>query len=248
MRIADSGDRRPATRRTPEQSIPSATSPSRISSPMRSSPRIEWKLTCAPSRAAATAAFAAVPPPVTCSAWDRYFSGRVGMSSTAKTWSRVAMPTPSRRATRARLPGPGVLHRRPGLLGRFGAAFLEKLDRDPVRRAHEGHVAVPGRPVDGDARVHQLAAGRVNIVDAVREVTEIAPARVGLRIPVEGELDERCLGLAGPLGVAGRGEEHERIAALLVVDAANFLQAELVAVEVERLIKVRHPNHRMQIF
>ena len=36
--------------------------------------------------------------------------------------------------------------------------------------------AVARRPVDGDARLHQLAGRSVDVVDAIGEVAEIAPA------------------------------------------------------------------------
>src|SRR6478752_3247167 len=69
-------------------------------------------------------------------------------------------------------PFPGVWHRRPGFLGRLGLALLQKLDRVLVRRAHERHVAVAGRPVDGDAALLQLLAGRIDVVDLIGEMAE----------------------------------------------------------------------------
>ena len=42
-------------------------------------------------------------------------------------------------------------------------------------------------------------------------------------------------------------DEHEREAAGLVVDAPDLLQAELVAIEVERLFEVADAHHCMQI-
>ncbi len=54
----------------------------------------------------------------------------------------------------------------------------------------------------------------------------------GLGIPVVGEFDLRRV-------VAGRGEEDEREAAALVVDAAQLAQPQQVAIEVQRLARGR---------
>ena len=71
------------------------------------------------------------------------------------------------------LPGACVFHRQPGL-GRFKRlALLQEFDGDPVRGADKCHVAVPGRPVDGDAIVEQRLAQLVNVVDNVSQVSEI---------------------------------------------------------------------------
>ena len=60
-----------------------------------------------------------------------------------------------------------------------------------IRRADEGHLAVARRPVDGDAKFHQPVAGRVDVVDLVGEVAEIAILAVFFLIPSIGELDQR---------------------------------------------------------
>ncbi len=85
-----------------------------------------------------------------------------------------------------------------GSAGAFASPALQKLDRDAVRRAHEGHVAVPRRPVDGDAGIHQPLAGLVDVVDPVGEVAEVAPALIGVLVPVVGQLDERAPSSRGP--------------------------------------------------
>src|ERR1700691_4264342 len=64
-------------------------------------------------------------------------------------------------------PLPGIGHRGPGFLRRERRALLQKLDRMFVGRAHEGHVAVARRPVDGDAPVHQFLAKRIDVVDFI---------------------------------------------------------------------------------
>ncbi len=71
---------------------------------------------------------------------------------------------------------------------------------------------------------------RVDVVDLVGHVAEVAAARVLLRVPVVRELD-RAIFLA-----RGR-HEYEREPARFVIHAADLLQAKLVAVEVERLLR-----------
>ncbi len=137
-------------------------------------------------------------------------------------------------------PGTGVRHRGPRLGLRQRRAFLEQLDRDVVRRADERHLAVARRPIDRDARVAQPLAQRVDVVDLVRDVAEVAAARVFLGVPVVRELDRAVL-------LARWCHENEREAPGFVVDAAHLLQAELVAIEVERLLEIADAHHCMQI-
>ena len=121
----------------------------------------------------------------------------------------------------------------------------------PVGRAHEGHHAVAGRAVDRDPGLHHAVAGRVDVVDLEGEMAEMARLAVVLAVPVVGELDERRAPARLParrrLGVVRRREEDERIATLRVVAAADFLEAERIAIEFERAIKIAHAQHRMQI-
>src|SRR5690606_36614375 len=128
-----------------------------------------------------------------------------------------------------------------------GIALLQELDRDAVRRADERHAPVARRPVDRHALVHQPLAGGVDVVHLIGEVAEIAPARIVFRVPVVGQLDQRRL--AGDAGflVLRRGEEDERIAPLAALVAANLLQPELVAVEIEGFVQIFDADHRVEI-
>src|SRR5262249_35680013 len=88
--------------------------------------------------------------------------------------------------------------------------------------------------------------------DLVGEVTEVARLAVVLAVPIVGQLNQWCvttaaLALLDAAFVLRRCQEHERVAVLLVDPPARFLQAELVAVEVERLIEVAHAQHGVQI-
>src|SRR5262249_27263199 len=66
------------------------------------------------------------------------------------------------------------------------------------------------------------------------------------------ELDQRGVA-AGPLAlgdqlfVLGRGQKYEGILVLLVDPPARLLEAELVAVEIERGIEIAHAQHGVQI-
>src|SRR5689334_7993952 len=117
--------------------------------------------------------------------------------------------TPHRQAGWPTSPLAGVRHRRPGFPRRLWLALLQQFDRMLVRGADEGHVAVAGRAIDGDAAFLQLVAGRIDVVDLVGEVAEVARLAVVLGIPVEGQFDaggiapagvERCFGAGGVLG------------------------------------------------
>ena len=81
-RMAETGERRPATRRAKRVSTPSAARSATIWSPVRSSASRVASQHRPPSRAIATEALPAQPPPTTARSRERYFSPRVGMVST----------------------------------------------------------------------------------------------------------------------------------------------------------------------
>src|SRR5260370_15683488 len=89
------------------------------------------------------------------------------------------------------LPVSGVRHRGPRLGRPLRVALLQKLDRMQILRAHEGHLAIARRAVDGDTHFLQAVAGRVDVVDLVGEVAEIAVLAVFLLIPIVGKFDQR---------------------------------------------------------
>jgi hypothetical protein len=83
-------------------------------------------------------------------------------------------------------------------------------------------------------------------------VAEIARLAVVLAVPIVREFDQGrvaaiALALRDPRFVLRRGEEHQGIAIFLVDPAALLLEAELVAVEIERVIEVAHAQHGVQI-
>src|SRR6266849_6070650 len=110
---------------------------------------------------------------------------------------------------------------------------------------------IPGSPFPG--ALHQLLAGRVDVVDLVGEMTEMARLAVILAVPIVGELDERrlagraLLGLLDQRLVLGGGEKHQGVAVLLVDPAAHLLEPELLAVKIQRIVEIAHAQHRMQI-
>ena len=126
-------------------------------------------------------------------------------------------------------------------------AVLKQFDRDPVGRFDERHVPVARGAVDGVARFEQPLAGRVDIVDPVGEVPEIAPAGVflGRRTvggrPVIGELD------LGEAGLPGRGKEDQCEAPGLAVEAARFLEPDELE-ERDRRVGIGHADHGVEEF
>ncbi|KAG5729160.1 hypothetical protein E4T56_gene8893, partial [Termitomyces sp. T112] len=141
----------------------------------------------------------------------------------------------------------GVRHRGPGLLRRLRIALLEQFDRVQIRRPDEGHVAVARRPVDGDAGLHQLLAGGVDVVDLLGEMAEEAVLAVLLLVPVPGELDQwRAAGRRLTLQrieVVGRAQEHQREPPLLVLDPSYLLQTERIDIEFQRDVEIAHAQH-----
>ena len=84
---------------------------------------------------------------------------------------------------------------RPAASARPSAAARSSADRASARRPF----AVARRPVDGDADLHQLVAGRIDVVDLVGEMAEIAVLAVFLLVPIVGELDQRRAARLGQL-------------------------------------------------
>lgn len=101
-------------------------------------------------------------------------------------------------------------------------------------------MTIPRRPVDGDPGIRKPLAGGVDVVDAVREMAEVAALAVVLGIPVVRQLN---LGLL----ITGGGEKDQREASLFALVAFEFLQPQRVAVKSQRGIDVRYPDHRVQI-
>src|SRR6202023_342176 len=79
-------------------------------------------------------------------------------------------------------------------------------------------------------------------------MTEVAAASIDFLVPIMGQLNERRLEFRGAIHVSRRGEKHERVTASIVVDSPRLDETELIDVEIERLLKIRDADHRMQIF
>src|SRR5216683_5728357 len=96
MKIADTDVRAPGTRTQPTQSTPSRRKPSTrrspIASPPAGPPSGAAKRTLPPSRAIATAALAALPPPIVMNSLASTLVSGIGNSRTRNTSSRAAMP------------------------------------------------------------------------------------------------------------------------------------------------------------
>ena len=95
--------------------------------------------------------------------------------------------------------------------------MLKQFDRNVVGCSDKGHPSVAWRSVDGYSALDQSAAGLVDIVHLVGEMTKIAAAAVTLLVPVPGELD-----LAA--SVSGNAKKDERVPALLIVDPSALAE------------------------
>lgn len=84
-------------------------------------------------------------------------------------------------------------------------------------------------------------AKRIDVVHPVGEVTEIAALTVFVRVPVVRQFNLGVL-------IARCCQEYESEATLFAILAAQLLQAQQVAVEVQRGVEVGDAHHRVQIF
>src|SRR6266436_2419245 len=91
-KIPDTGVRAPGTRTQPTHSTPSRCRLSMRRSPTASSPSGAAKYAAPPSRAMATAALAALPPPMVMNSLACTLVSGMGNALTRKTSSRTAMP------------------------------------------------------------------------------------------------------------------------------------------------------------
>src|SRR5262249_8272350 len=91
-KIADTGVRAPGTRTQPTHSTPSRCRLSMRRSPTASTPSGAAKYALPPSRAMATAALAALPPPMVMNSLACTLVSGIGKARTRKTSSRTAMP------------------------------------------------------------------------------------------------------------------------------------------------------------
>src|SRR5690554_5234922 len=145
------------------------------------------------------------------------------------------------------LPGTGVTHAGPGLLGLQCITFLQQFNGDIIRRADKGHMAITGRAIDGYAFGLELLAQLIDIIHPERQVPEIAATGVLLRIPVVGQLHHWRLTFPGTGLVFRSGQEHQCKAALLAVFTGDFHHTQQVAEEVESVVQIADSNHRMQV-
>src|SRR5579872_5495108 len=149
-------------------------------------------------------------------------------------WQRLGEGGGSACRAGLRLPMSGIRHRRPRLRRRSRIAFLQEFDGVKIRGADKSKLSIANRPVDCDAKLHEAFAGRVDIVDLVGEMAEIAILAVFLFVPIIGELDEGRAASSGgfqQVFVFGRAKEYQREFAFVVIDAANLLQSQRVAIE-----------------
>ena len=146
-------------------------------------------------------------------------------------------------------PFSGIRHRLPGLARGQRLALLQQFNRMPVRGADEGHLPVARRPVDGDARLHQPFAERVDIVHLIGKMTEEARLPIVLGIPVIGvrsaaRRDRVC---SAPPGLRRRRcQEYQGEAALFAVASAHLPQPQFVTIKIKRVVEVAHAQHGVQ--
>ena len=102
-------------------------------------------------------------------------------------------------------------------------------------------MSVARRPVDSDAGLAQLVTERIDIIDCIGQMAEVAAAVVGFRIPVMGQFQQRVL-------VFWCCQEYQREAACRIVLASHFPQTQLCTVKLERSVKIGDANHGVEVF
>ena len=101
------------------------------------------------------------------------------------------------------------------------------------------------RDADGEVLIEvQAADGAGEAADPVAEKARFA---IVLGIPVPGQLHSWRLIVTRPLDVIRSAKEHQREASALIVDPANLLQTQQVAVEPLRRVEIVHAHHGVQI-
>jgi len=96
-------------------------------------------------------------------------------------------------------------------------------------------------PVDRDAAIHEALAELIDIVHGVGEMAKISALIVVFGIPVMSEFD-LCIVIAGSC------QKNQRETALIALIAVQFLQAEFVAIKIQRFVQVADTYHCVQIF
>ena len=126
-------------------------------------------------------------------------------------------------------------------------AVLQQFDRDAVRRFDKGHVAITRRAMNDVACIQNALARIVNVVHAIGEVAEIAPAGVRFRRsaifrwPVIGELH-----LRNALS-ARSSKEDERKPPLFAGKPADFFNPDELE-ERNGGVRIGHTDHGMEEF
>jgi hypothetical protein len=107
-------------------------------------------------------------------------------------------------------------------------------------------MAVARGAVDDVTGVHQRLTGRVDIIDAIGQMAEIAASGIDLgfalfRWPVIGQLD-----LGQPF-LSGSREEDQREAPRLAVETPNLFKPDQFE-KGDRRLRVGHADHAVEIF
>src|SRR3569623_942326 len=119
-----------------------------------------------------------------------------------------------------------------------------------IRRADESHLAIARRAVDGNPELHEAVAGRINVIELLREVSEVSILAVFFLVPVIGEFNQRrapSLRRLQQSFVFWRAQEQQCESALVIVDSSDLLQSQRVLIEFERGIEIADTQHGVEI-
>ena len=88
------------------------------------------------------------------------------------------------------------------------------------------------RSVNSDVDIHEALTDFVDVVDGIGKMTEVSTFAVVFGIPVIGEFNLCIL-------IAGRREKYQGETSLFALVTIKFLQAQLVAIEIQRFFSNR---------
>ena len=97
-------------------------------------------------------------------------------------------------------------------------------------------MAVTRWAVDRYTTIHESLADFINIIDGVGEMAKVPALTVVLGVPVVREFDLRLV-------IAGSRKKNQRETALFAFVSIQFLQAEFVAIKIQRLIQIAYHYH-----
>jgi len=108
-------------------------------------------------------------------------------------------------------------------------------------------VAIPWRPIDGNAIGLQVTAQPVDVIHPIRQMPEVTATGVLLRVPVVGQFDHGRPVFAGTGLIFRSGEEDQGKTAFVAAFAADLDHTQQIAEEVKGFVEVADADHGVEV-